>query len=38
VWVVNIWGIVDLLNEVRGVLQLHVPSFDLATVWYVYTF
>jgi hypothetical protein len=38
VWVTNIWGFVDLLNGVRGVLQLNVPSFNLATLWYVYTF
>ncbi|WP_284945007.1 hypothetical protein [Acidisoma cladoniae] len=38
VWVTNIWGFVDLLNGVRGVLQLNVPSFNLATFWYVYTF
>ncbi len=38
VWVANTWGFVDLLNGVRGVLQLYVPSFNLATLWYVYTF
>jgi hypothetical protein len=38
VWVTNTWGFVDLLNGVRGVLQLNVPSFNLATLWYVYTF
>jgi len=38
VWVTNTWGFLDLLNGVRGVLQLNVPSFDLATFWYVYTF
>jgi hypothetical protein len=38
VWVTNTWGLVDLLNGVRGVLQLNVPSFNLATFWYVYTF
>lgn len=38
VWVTNTWGFADLLNGVRGVLQLNVPSFDLATLWYVYTF
>jgi hypothetical protein len=38
VWAANIWGFVDLLNGVRGVLQLNVPSFNLATFWYVYTF
>ena len=38
VWVTNIWGFVDLLNGVRGVLQLNVPSFNLHTFWYVYTF
>jgi hypothetical protein len=38
VWVANTWGFVDLLNGVRGVLQLNVPSFNLATFWYVYTF
>ncbi len=38
VWVTNIWGFTDLLNGVRGVLQLNVPSFNLGTFWYVYTF
>ena len=38
VWVTNIWGLADLLNGVRGVVQLNVPSFNLATFWYVYTF
>jgi hypothetical protein len=37
VWVANTWGFVDLLNGVRGVLQLNVPSFHLATLWYIYT-
>ncbi|MGI4878983.1 MAG: hypothetical protein ACRYG4_16015 [Janthinobacterium lividum] len=38
VWVTNSWGFLDLLNGLRGVLQLNVPSFNLATFWYVYTF
>ena len=38
VWVANAWGFVDLLNGVRGVLQLNVPSFNLSTLWYIYTF
>jgi hypothetical protein len=38
VWVTNSWGFVDLLNGVRGVVQLNVPSFNLNTIWYVYTF
>ena len=38
VWVANTRGFVDLLNGVRGVLQVNVPSFNLATFWYVYTF
>lgn len=38
VWVANTWGFADLLDGVRGVLQLNVPSFNLATLWYVYTF
>jgi len=38
VWVTNIWGFADLLNGVRGVLQLNVPSFNLGTIWYIYTF
>ena len=38
VWVANTWGFVDLLNGVRGVLQLNVPSFNLSTAWYIYTF
>lgn len=31
-------GFADLLNGVRGVLQLNVPSYNLSTFWYVYTF
>ncbi len=38
VWVTNTWGFLDLLNGVRGVLQLNVPSYNLATLWYIYTF
>ncbi|CAN5122679.1 hypothetical protein BH11PSE4_BH11PSE4_23560 [soil metagenome] len=38
VWLTNTWGFLDLLNGVRGVLHLNVPSFNLATLWYVYTF
>jgi hypothetical protein len=38
VWVANTWGFLDLLNGVRGVLQLNVPSFNLGTAWYIYTF
>jgi hypothetical protein len=38
VWVTNTWGFLDLLNGVRGLVQLNVPSFNLATIWYVYTF
>jgi hypothetical protein len=38
VWLANIWGFADLLNGVRGVLQLNVPSFNLGTAWYIYTF
>jgi hypothetical protein len=38
VWVTNTWGFVDLLNGVRGVLNLNVPSFKLDTIWYIYTF
>jgi hypothetical protein len=37
-WVFNTWGFVDLLNGIRGVLQLNVPSFNLGTAWYIYTF
>jgi len=38
VWVTNTWGFADLLNGLRGVLSLNVPSFNLATAWYIYTF
>lgn len=38
VWVTNIWGLLDLLNGLRGVIQLNVPSFYLGTFWYVYVF
>jgi hypothetical protein len=38
VWVFNTWGFVDLLNGLRGLLQLNIPSFNLGTIWYIYTF
>jgi hypothetical protein len=38
VWVANTWGFVDLLNGLRSVLQLNVPSFNLGVFWYIYTF
>lgn len=38
VWVANTWGFVDLLNAVRGVLQVNLPSFNLGTIWYIYIF
>jgi hypothetical protein len=38
VWVFNTWGFVDLLNGVRGLVQLNVASFNLGTIWYIYTF
>ena len=38
VWVTNIWGFVDLLNGVRGLLQVNLPIFNMATFWYIYTF
>jgi hypothetical protein len=37
-WVANTWGFVDLLNAVRGVLQVNLPSFNLGSIWYIYTF
>jgi hypothetical protein len=38
VWVANSWGFLDLLNGLRGVLRVNVPTFDLSTFWYIYTF
>jgi hypothetical protein len=35
VWVTNTWGFVDLLNGVRGLFRLNVPSFNLSTIWYI---
>ncbi|WP_010217783.1 hypothetical protein [Sphingomonas sp. PAMC 26621] len=30
VWIANIWGFLDLLNGVRGVVVLDIPRFDIA--------
>lgn len=38
VWITNTWGFLDLLNGLRGVLTINVPSYKLSTVWYIYTF
>ena len=36
VWVANSWGFLDLLNGIRSVIQSNVPTYNLATFWYVY--
>ena len=38
VWVANTWGFLDALNVLRTVLQVNLPSFNLGTTWYIYTF
>jgi hypothetical protein len=38
VWVTNIWGFVDLVNGVRGLLQINLPTYDMGTFWFIYTF
>jgi hypothetical protein len=38
VWVANTWGFVDLLNAVRSVLVVNLPTFHLSTIWYIYAF
>jgi len=38
VWVANTWGFVDLLNGLKGAIQLNVPTFNLAPIWYIYVF
>lgn len=38
VWVANTWGFVDALNGGRSLVQLSVPSFNLSTFWYLFTF
>jgi hypothetical protein len=38
VWVANTWGFLDLLNGLRGVIASNVPSFQLASFWFVYVF
>jgi hypothetical protein len=38
VWVFSLWGFGDLLNGLRSVFQVNLPKFNLATIWYIYTF
>lgn len=38
VWVANAWGFVDALNGGRSLVQFNVPSFNLDTFWYLFTF
>ncbi len=38
VWVANTWGFVDLLNAIRSVLVVNLPTFHLSTIWYIYAF
>jgi len=37
-WVFSIWGFADLLNALRSVLQVNLPSYSLGPVWFIYTF
>ncbi len=37
-WVFNTWGFFDLLSAVRTILQVNLPSFNLGTVWFIFTF
>jgi len=36
--VANTWGFLDALNVLRTVLRVNLPSFNLGTTWYIYTF
>ncbi len=38
VWVANTWGFVDILNGVRGNIESNLPSYHLATFWFIYMF
>ncbi|HET9104010.1 MAG TPA: hypothetical protein VFN55_11725 [Solirubrobacteraceae bacterium] len=38
VWVANLWGSLDVLNVLRGVLTSHLPHYHLESIWYIYTF
>src|SRR5271157_527250 len=38
VWVANTSGFLDALNVLRTVLRVNLPSFNLGTTWYIYTF
>ncbi|WP_022976416.1 hypothetical protein [Nevskia ramosa] len=38
VWVANTWGFVDALNGGRALVRFNVPSFNLDTFWYLFTF
>lgn len=38
VLVANTWGLVDLLNGIRGVIESNIPHYHLASFWFVYIF
>jgi len=38
VWLTNTWGLADLLNGLRSIIGSNVPSYNLGTIWYIYTF
>ncbi len=38
VLVATTWGLLDLLNGLRGVIASDVPQFQLASFWFVYIF
>jgi hypothetical protein len=38
VWSFNLWGFLDLLNALRNVLAINLPSYYLGSIWFIYTF
>jgi hypothetical protein len=38
VWVFNTLGFLDLLNVLRSVLQIDLPTYYLGSIWFIYTF
>jgi len=37
-WVFNTWGFLDLLNALRGIFAVNLPSYYLGSIWFIYTF
>jgi len=38
VWIANSWAFADVLNVLRSIITSNVASYNLESIWFIYTF